>query len=316
MSAIDATLATKTLDFVKFFFKTKRRSATTVAVAVALYFFIKKRMQKQDPKLKELEKEADMFVKNNKSQGKGKVDKRFFKKLMRFIKIVIPGWKTKEASLLAILSSALVVRTILSIQLAEVNGGVVHGIIKMDKEKFVQGLFTILLYAVPSSIINSLLEYLGVLIALSFRERLTKHYHDRYIDDKFFYQICNLDDRILNPDQRLTVDIQKWAISLSNLYTNFSKPLLDIILFSKKLADVVGFEGVLLPFVWYGFSTFLLRQISPSFGTLTAVRQKLEGEYRGQHFDILSHSEEIAFYNGGKWETKRLNSTFDKLFNH
>jgi ATP-binding cassette subfamily D (ALD) protein 3 len=57
-----------------------------------------------------------------------------------------------------------------------------------------------------------------------------------------------LDDRILNPDQRLTVDIQKWSISLSNLYSNFSKPLLDIVLFSKRLFGVVGGYGVALPF--------------------------------------------------------------------
>mmetsp|Transcript_5658 Transcript_5658/g.4870 ORF Transcript_5658/g.4870 Transcript_5658/m.4870 type:complete len:529 (-) Transcript_5658:46-1632(-) len=155
-----------------------------------------------------------------------------------------------------------------------------------------------------------------VMIALFFRENLTKHYHEKYINDKLFYQICNLDDRILNPDQRLTVDIQKWAISLSNLYSNFSKPLLDIILFGKKLYSVVGGYGVALPFGWYLFSAIVLRYISPSFGSLTAVRQKLEGEYRGQHFDILNHSEEIAFYNGGKWENKRINKTFDNLYSH
>lgn len=120
----------------------------------------------------------------------------------------------------------------------------------------------------------------------------------------------------MNPDQRMTVDIQKWAIALSNLYSNFSKPLLDIILFSKKLGQFVGVEGVLLPFGWYAFSGVVLRYVSPSFGSLTAIRQKLEGEYRGQHFDILSHSEEIAFYNGGNWELKRITSTFQKLYGH
>ena len=155
-----------------------------------------------------------------------------------------------------------------------------------------------------------------VMISLFFRENLTKHYHERYINDKYFYKICNLDSRILNPDQRFTVDVQKWAISLSNLYSNFSKPLLDIVLFSKKLYEVVGWKGVGLPFGWYLFSAFLLRYISPSFGTLTAVKQKLEGEYRGQHFDIVTHSEEIAFYNGGKWETKKVNTTFSHLYIH
>lgn len=317
MPAVDTTFTSSFISVVQSLFKTRTRKVTTITIFVIAVYLVRRRLHKGEKKLSELEKEADIFVKKQSSNaGKGSVDKKFLKRMLRLIKIAIPGWKSKEAKYIIVLSIFLVIRTILSIQLAEVNGGVVHGIIKMDKKKFFTGLATILAYAIPSSIINSLLDYLSVMISLGFRERLTNHYHDRYIKDKFFYQICNLDDRILNPDQRLTVDIQKWAISLSNLYMNFSKPLLDIILFSKKLAAVVGPEGVALPFVWYTFSAFLLRYISPAFGKLFAVRQKLEGEYRGQHFDILSHSEEIAFYNGGGWEIKRISTTFKKLFDH
>lgn len=316
MPDVNTTLIDSAVGFVRVFFKTRNRTAMTLGVLALITLYIRKRMHQEAANLRDLEKEADMFVKDHNKKSKGRVDGKFLKRLWRFIKIAIPGWNTKETANILFLSVMLVVRTILSIQLAEVNGGVVHGIINRNNKKFVQGLFTILLYAVPSSVINSLLEYLMVIISLCFRERLTKHYHDRYIHDKFFYQICNLDDRILNPDQRLAVDIQKWAISLSNLYSNFSKPLLDIILFSRKLGNLVGAAGVALPFVWYGFSACLLRYISPSFGTLTAIRQKLEGEYRGQHFDILSHSEEIAFYNGGKWEQKRITTTFNKLYDH
>jgi ATP-binding cassette subfamily D (ALD) protein 3 len=55
-----------------------------------------------------------------------------------------------------------------------------------------------------------------------------------------FYQVSNLDSRVANPDQRLTSDIDKWANSLSMIYSNFSKPVLDIFLFSKKLMEVIG----------------------------------------------------------------------------
>lgn len=51
--------------------------------------------------------------------------------------------------------------------------------------------------------------------------------------------MSNIDGRISNPDQRLTQDIEKWATSLSNLYSNFTKPILDIVLFSRKLADIL-----------------------------------------------------------------------------
>jgi ABC-type uncharacterized transport system fused permease/ATPase subunit len=45
-------------------------------------------------------------------------------------------------------------------------------------------------------------------------------------------------------------------------------------------------------------SAFVIKQISPPFGRLTAIESKLEGDYRSLHTELLSHSEEVAFYNG------------------
>lgn len=125
-----------------------------------------------------------------------------------------------------------------------------------------------------------------------------------------YYKICNLDSRIANPDQRLTSDTEKWASSLSSLYLNTVKPLLDIILFSKKLSELVGWQGPAMTFSWYAFSAFIIKNISPSFGKLTATEQLLEGEYRAIHSELLKHSEEVAFYNGAKWEAISINNGF------
>jgi len=77
-------------------------------------------------------------------------------------------------------------------------------------------------------------------MALKFRDRLTTHFHKSYLSNMHYYKICNLDNRISNPDQRLTNDTEKWANSLASLYLNTAKPILDIILFSRKLAELVG----------------------------------------------------------------------------
>mmetsp|Transcript_21090 Transcript_21090/g.20248 ORF Transcript_21090/g.20248 Transcript_21090/m.20248 type:complete len:216 (+) Transcript_21090:384-1031(+) len=132
----------------------------------------------------------------------------------------------------------------------------------------------------------------------------------------FYYKICNLDSRITNPDQRLTQDLDKWATSLANLYLNVSKPILDIILFSRKLSELVGWEGPALTIGWYLVSGIVIRLISPSFGKLTAQEQKLEGDYRAKHTDLLNHSEEIAFYNGSDWEKTQINTQFRTLKVH
>lgn len=125
-----------------------------------------------------------------------------------------------------------------------------------------------------------------------------------------------MDSRIPNPDQRLTQDIEKWANCLSTLYLNFTKPVLDIVLFTRKLAELVGWEGPAFSGGWYIFAAFIIKLVSPSFGKMTALEQKLEGEYRAKHTDLLNHSEEIAFYGGSEWEKSHINSKFYELYNH
>lgn len=108
-------------------------------------------------------------------------------------------------------------------------------------------------------------------LALRFRKRLTGHFHTEYLKGMHYYKICNLDSRIMNPDQRLTTDAEKWAKSLSSLYLNIAKPILDIVLFSKKLAAMLGWQGPAMIFGWYACSAVIIKMISPPFGRLTAI---------------------------------------------
>lgn len=129
--------------------------------------------------------------------------------------------------------------------------------------------------AIPASFVNSFLDFLNKKLALRFRRRLTDFFHMTYLKDMIFYQLGNLDSRISNPDQRLTADIEKWANSLSTIYSNFTKPTLDIILFSKKLAEIIGWMGPSIVILWYLLSGFLLKIVSPPFGKLIAGEQRL-----------------------------------------
>lgn len=171
-------------------------------------------------------------------------------------------------------------------------------------------------FSIPSSAVNSGMEYFSKLLAISFRERLTEYFHDSYLHKMFYYKICNLDSRISNPDQRLTQDAEKWAASLSGLYLNVAKPVLDIMLFSQKLAELVGWTGPGAVVAWYFISAMCIKVITPAFGKLTAIQQKIEGEYRAKQTDLLNHSEEIAFYNGSDWEKRQINDKFTELLNH
>ena len=52
--------------------------------------------------------------------------------------------------------------------------------------------------------------------------------------------MSNLDNRIVNADQLLTTDIDKFSESVADLYSNMCKPLLDIVLYMYRLTTSLG----------------------------------------------------------------------------
>lgn len=232
------------------------------------------------------------------------------------MKIAFPSWKDAVVFDLTTLTGFLVMRTFLSIYISKVNGNIVKHIVNFNMSSFLKELGKLGMLAFPASFVNSYLEFLTKKIALKFRKNMTLHFHKLYIKDLVYYQLTNIDSRIDNPDQRLTQDIEKWSVSLANLYINFTKPLLDVILFSKKLATYVSWKGPVYALGSYGLTSYLMKYLSPAFGRMRATEQILEGEFRKSHTDLIYWSEEIAFQRGADWEKNQSNKIFGKLYEH
>lgn len=128
--------------------------------------------------------------------------------------------------------------------------------------------------------------------------------------------LLSQDSRIKNIDQLLTADVDRFCSSLADLYSNISKPSIDIALTSRKLARSLGPEGPMFMIAYFMLCSALLRTVQPPFGDLAVTEQKLEGEYRLRHSRIISHAEEVAFYSGGGYEQQQINHAFDRCQDH
>lgn len=296
--------------FFNYFIQGGKRKAISISVILIILYLIKLRTTKTKTVNVRLDPSKE------KKKTRGTVDAVFFKRISYLLKVMFPSWNVREVYELGLLTVFLVLRTFLSIYISSIQGGIVKGIIRSDWNMFLKKIGAMALCAVPASFINSYLDYLNKSLAIHFRKNITGYFLNKYLDGMTYYQLTNIDARIPNPDQRLTQDIDKWAHSLSNLYSNVTKPILDIVLFSKKLAAILGWQGPGSIILWYIVSTGVLRVVSPAFGRLTAIEQQLEGSYRACHTDLVHHSEEIAFYRGQAWEKTRLTASFKDLTTH
>jgi len=218
---------------------------------------------------------------------------------------------------MAVLTALLWVRTVLTLRIADLTGRNAEALVSRNSQKFVRGVITLAVLAVPASIVNSGIKYISTLLQLNMRQRLSRHLHDLYLNGMTFYRASNMGSlKIDNMDQRITQDTEKFASALASLYGNIFKPVLDIVLLTSRLAKVVGLRGPLIMYFYYFLSSILLRAIMPPFAKLTAEQQKLEGDFRYAHSRVINYAEEIAFFAGNKREKSYLNAAFDRLYVH
>uniref|UniRef100_A0A672SFE8 ATP-binding cassette sub-family D member 3-like n=1 Tax=Sinocyclocheilus grahami TaxID=75366 RepID=A0A672SFE8_SINGR len=226
----------------------------------------------------------------NGKTDKAAVDKVFFRRICHIMKILLPQTFCKESGYLLLIAAMLMARTYSYLFLCVMTCQI--------------------------SLVNNLLKLGLNELKLCFRMRLTNHLYNDYLTGFTYYQIGNLDNRIANPDQLITQDVEKFCNSVVDLYSNVSKPLLDILIYICKLNTAIGSLGPASLLSYLVFSGLLLTRLRRPIGKMTITEQRYEGEYRYVNSRLITNSEEIAFYNGNRREKQTINGTFQKLVNH
>lgn len=230
---------------------------------------------------------------------------------------MVPRSNAKEIFIFCLHTSFLILRTYLSVLVARLDGRLVRDLVSANGQSFLRGLGLWFLLAIPSTYTNSMIRYLQTKLAISFRTRMMRYIHDLYLNDgRNFYKVTNLDSRINGVDQFITSDVAQFCSAVSALYSNISKPVLDMIVFNFQLASNLGWKGQFALFGNYIITGWVLRKATPAFGKLAALEAKLEGDFRGAHSRLIINAEEISFYNGAKTEASILNRAFLRLVRH
>jgi ATP-binding cassette, subfamily D (ALD), peroxisomal long-chain fatty acid import protein len=96
---------------------------------------------------------------------KVELNREFFRNLFRLLKICIPGWKSKELRLLISHSIFLVVRTLISLKVAAMDGALVSSLVRGKGRDFLMGIVWWMLIAIPATFTNSMVISYDIRVA-------------------------------------------------------------------------------------------------------------------------------------------------------
>lgn len=298
-----------------------QKSAIGAVSVASLYFAVSimKKMKADSRKRKKVPQNDIQYLIGEKSENKTQkahVNKEFMRQLSVILKICVPGIFCPEFGFLILIASSLVARSLCDIWMIQ-NGTMVEtAIVNMDRKLFLKRLMYFFSGMPFIAVVNNVLKWSLGELKLRLRTRLTTHLFGQYLNGFTFYKMSNLDNRIANPDQLLTTDVDKFCDMFTDLYSNVSKPILDIFIYVYRLTTILGFQTPSLLLGYLVASGMLLTYLRRPVGRMTITEQKLEGEYRYINSRLITNAEEIAFYNGNYREKLTILAAFEKLTNH
>lgn len=261
-------------------------------------------------------KEVDSTVEVVKPKKQPKLSKAAFRRLL---KAAIPLVTNPVVGYLITHLVLLVARAFLTIKVATLDGRLVGALVNKKMRRFGQLLAFWMLLGIPASVVNSLLTWSKSKMRQYLRTNMNNSIMEDYLPDNLdpnYHTLLQLtDNKIRDPDQRLSTDVARLALALSSLPGQLLKPTLDLLLCAKELSrsGVGSGEGTLALGLLAYFSTTILRFFSPPFAKLASERANLEGQLRLAHSKVVTNSEEIAFLRGHQRELDYLDFCYYQL---
>lgn len=296
-----------------------RQNAVVCAGTMVLIYWSSLKIIKARNKKFAMNNKVDVNSKTTKSKQKSNkvaVDGNFFRKLRKLLKILLPSWNVSEIGYLLLVAFSLVCRTYADVFMIMNGTSIESAIIGGNSENFGRSLAKFIMAMPFISMTNNLLKYGIDELKLRFRTRLTECLYTKYLSSLTYYKMNNLDNRISNADQLLTQDVEKFCNSLTELYSNISKPLLDVVIYSVKLTQAIGASGPAIMLGYLFVSGVFLTNLRKPVAQMTVDEQSNEGDFRHMNARLITNCEEVAFYQGQKREKMNIMHSFYKLVNH
>lgn len=185
-----------------------------------------------------------------------------------------------------------------------------------DTIGFSKYILPCLLLVFSTATCKSLLNFMGGLFALKARKLLTIHLQNKYIKPKSMYTLVMNHEKVDNPDQRITQDVDKFAETLRQIVTNLIIAPVMVVYYTYKCWIVTGFAGPLLIYAYFLLGSFISRKFIQPIVNAVFFKELQEGNFRYLHVRLRQYAESIAFCDGEEEENGRAQHSLETLLTY
>jgi len=249
-----------------------------------------------------------------KHQKRYALDSLFFKRLKACFGILFPAIISNSSLLLMTLLGVSIGQQLVIFNVGLLPSNFMEVLGDKDKSALKGLLIKALTLIITISIFNSASKAISGFIHLHWRNVMTTYLQKRYFTDSFHYFITtNAFGNIDNPDQRITQDVDRFCLTLSNITGKIIISPLIIIYYSYKCFKVTNYVGPLIIYAYFFIGTFFNRLIMSFIVNLIYIQEKKEGDLRYKHAKIRTLSESIALADADHHELFKVSCCLKDL---
>lgn len=234
-------------------------------------------------------------------------------------------WNPRDMSKASLILFIVILRTYISNSLAGISGDSFRYLLKGRHTQFVQVIFTALTMGFLQALFMPMLDILEGDLSEAWRVRITRMIVKKYFTNKNYYSLSvplenNGEEKSLvaqlQPDQMIVDDVDCLTRSIANLWSEFAKPTVDFLWFSRSVFKLTGWRGLGSLAVYMMGGSAFLSLIRPDLAALASRKEQLDGEFLTVHARLSQCSESISFLEGGESEKKIVERYFKVKIDH
>jgi len=169
-----------------------------------------------------------------------------------------------------------------------------------DKHLFVSSLIKGFIFIGISAFMDALIKFVVSIMAWRWRKTLCLTLQDLYFTKNLYYKIIAFDDRIDNPDQRLTSDIDNFTTTLASIVSQCITGPMVVIYYTYLTWTTISWYAPLIVYGYFFLGYFANKLVMSPMVSINFLQDKLEGDFRYLHQRIRNFAESIALHNLSK----------------